>query len=391
MSHNGCEILVVGGGPAGLAAAIALRQKGADVMVVEALQPPVDKACGEGLMPDSRRDLAALGIELKLTDGPAFNGIRFVNWTDKREVRTKAEFASGRGLGVRRLRLHTLLVARAEELGVQLRWNTRAVLDPGRSVLVEGEPCGHRYLIGADGQRSRVRRWAGLERENLASSRFGFARHYAVAPWSEFVEVHWGRLGQAYITPVGEREVCIAVLTRHFGVLFEQVIADMPFVRERLQAGERCARDRGAMTTTRRLHRVTRGNVALVGDASGSADAVTGEGLALGFRQAMLLADALEQGGLEHYARGHADILRTPQAMARVLLQMDGRAWLRNRAMRVLAAEPQLFRRLLDVHLGEEPLNRFLLRHGAGLGWRLLAPTRFPLEGISDYHSQAIL
>ena len=48
-----CDALIAGGGPAGLAAAIALRQKGLDVLVADALWPPIDKACGEGLMPDA--------------------------------------------------------------------------------------------------------------------------------------------------------------------------------------------------------------------------------------------------------------------------------------------------------------------------------------------------
>ena len=375
MSNHSCDILVVGGGPAGLAAAIALRQKGADVLVVEALKPPVDKACGEGLMPDSRRDLAALGIELSAAGGAPFSGIRFSNWTDTREVQTTAEFTSGAGFGIRRLRLHALLMERAQELGVRLHWNTRAVLHPGQPVRIGDGSCSYRYLIGADGQASRVRSWAGLEQGSLISRRFGFRRHYAVSPWSSFVEVHWGKLGQAYITPVGEREICVAVLTRHPGVFFEQAIADMPFLRVRFAAGEPCARDRGAITTTRKLRHVTRGNVALIGDASGSADAVTGEGLALGFRQAALLADSIAQETLEDYALRHAGILRTPQVMARILLQMDRSTWFRNRAMRMLAAEPQLFHKMLDVHLGEEPLKRFVLRHGVGMGWRLLAPS----------------
>lgn len=375
MTNHNCDILVIGGGPAGLATAIALRQKGADVVLVEALRPPVDKACGEGLMPDSLSDLANLGVTLSPTDGAPFSGIRFVNWTDRQETRTTAEFASGAGFGVRRLKLHTLLVERAEQLGVRLCWNTRAALNPGHAVSVEGERPSYKYLVGADGQSSRVRQWAALERGSLISKRFGCRRHYAIAPWSRFVEVHWGKLGQAYVTPVGEQEICVAVLARRHDVSFEQTIGDMAFLRERLAAAEQSGRDRGAITTTRRLRSVARGNIALVGDASGSADAVTGEGLALGFRQAALLAESVVNGALDDYAAGHVSILRMPQTMARILLQMDRSEWFRNRAMRMLAREPLLFRQMLDVHLGEEPLHKFVLRHGAGMGWRLLRPS----------------
>jgi flavin-dependent dehydrogenase len=54
-------VFVIGGGPAGLAAAIAARQRGFAVAVADGLEPPVDKACGEGLMPDTLRVLRELG------------------------------------------------------------------------------------------------------------------------------------------------------------------------------------------------------------------------------------------------------------------------------------------------------------------------------------------
>src|SRR5438477_11843599 len=70
------EALIIGGGPAGLAASIALRQRGIDCTVVEARKPAIDKACGEGLMPDSRETLAQRGATLASADGRAFRGIR---------------------------------------------------------------------------------------------------------------------------------------------------------------------------------------------------------------------------------------------------------------------------------------------------------------------------
>ncbi|MGB6361235.1 MAG: FAD-dependent oxidoreductase, partial [Thermoanaerobaculia bacterium] len=59
------DVVVVGGGPAGLATAIAARDLGLAVTVLERRQPPIDKACGEGLMPDGVRRLAALGVRLE--------------------------------------------------------------------------------------------------------------------------------------------------------------------------------------------------------------------------------------------------------------------------------------------------------------------------------------
>jgi flavin-dependent dehydrogenase len=97
---------------------------------------------------------------------------------------------------------------------------------------------------------------------------------------------------------------------------------------------------------------VTRGRIALVGDASGSVDAVTGEGLALAFRQASALAAALATGDISTYDAAHREIGRMPRLMARLLLLMDGRDGLRRRALRTLAAHPRTFSRLLAVHAG---------------------------------------
>ena len=78
MSLPDTDVLVVGGGPAGLSAAIAARRKGFSVAVVDSAVPPIDKACGEGLMPDALRALAELGVEIPAGVGAAFRGIRFV-------------------------------------------------------------------------------------------------------------------------------------------------------------------------------------------------------------------------------------------------------------------------------------------------------------------------
>lgn len=366
--NNICDVFVVGGGPAGLAAAIGLRQKGAEVLVADALQPPIDKPCGEGLMPDSRRELARLGVEAGR--GAEFRGILFA---DERS-RVSAEFPCGVGLGVRRPVLQRLLLERAEELGVRFRWGSPVTARKGQPVTVAGEAVTYRWLVGADGHASQVRAWAGLEAERLRRQRFGFRAHYRVQPWSEFVEIHWGDAGQAYVTPVGEREVCVAAITRKPGVRLDEMLTGIPFLSEKLAGAEKTTAERGAVTLTRRLRRVTRGNVALVGDASGSADAITGEGLAMGFRQALLLAGSLDAGGLELYEAAHGQILALPHRMARLMLLMDRFPALRGRALGAMAERRELFRELLAVHVGEQPLPRFMLRHGAAMGALMLAP-----------------
>jgi menaquinone-9 beta-reductase len=336
--------------------------------------PPIDKACGEGLMPDALRNLLQLGVQL--SDGHRFTGIHFAHRRDDREDLATGRFCAS-GLGIRRVDLHRQLTEWAASIGVSMKWgcpvDLRDAAASGDQARVGGEVFTYRYLVGADGEASRVRRWAGLERGSLWSQRLGFRRHYRVAPWSDAVEVHWCDLGQAYVTPIAEDEVCIAAVTSMRGQHFDSILEGLPYLRSRLDGRSIVGRDRGAATNTRRLRRVTSGNVALVGDASGSTDAITGAGLASAFREATLLADALGRDAITDYQRGHAAILRLPQAMASILVAMDRQPWWRDRVLRMLAGNPQLFARLLAVHVGEESPAHFAATRGFEVGFRLLA------------------
>ena len=155
--EKACDILIAGGGPAGLAAAITLRQRGADVLLADSLQPPIDKPCGEGLMPDSRRDLASLGVEPDTRHGAEFRGILFA----ADEAHVSAEFPrpmlTSAGIGVRRTILHRLLLERARDLGVRTLWGTPVTLRTGQPAAIDSQPLTYRWLIGADGHASRVR------------------------------------------------------------------------------------------------------------------------------------------------------------------------------------------------------------------------------------------
>jgi flavin-dependent dehydrogenase len=336
------DILIVGGGPAGLAGAIAARQKGFNVTVVDAAEPPIDKPCGEGLMPGGVQALKRMGIQIPTVSSSPFRGIRFING----KTIAHATFQGALGLGVRRTTLHSLLVDRAAEIGVNLIWNT-----PVRSL----ETFKARWIVGADGMNSRVREWAGFQDAQPSMRRFGFRRHFPVAPWSDTVDVHWGRDCQVYVTPVSATEVCVAVISRHQYLRLDEALANFPALLERLEGLVPTTPERGSVTECRRFRRVYRGNVALLGDASGSVDALTGEGLTLCFQQAFALAGALKSGDLALYGAAHRRIARVPAIMARLMLLMDSRAWLRHPVIRTLAANPRLFSRMLALHVQEPP------------------------------------
>ena len=334
------DVLVVGGGPAGLAAAIAARRLGLRVRLVDSAHPPIDKACGEGLMPDALKALAELGVRLPDGVGGVFRGIRFVG----DEIAVEAEFPSRYALAVRRTVLHQILADAAAGAGVEMCWGISA----GELAEVSA-----RWIIGADGYNSRVRKWAGLARWRSARERFGFRVHFQVTPWSEYVEVYWNPEFQIYVAPVGEEEVLVALLCRDPHLRVQEALDSFPQLQERLGDAPRTTMERGGISATRKLWTVTQGSVALIGDASGSVDAITGEGLGLAFRQALALADALAAGNLDLYEIAHRRLARRPTCIAHLLRMLDGRPELQDRALRYLSRHPGVFRFLLAWHVGE--------------------------------------
>src|SRR5208337_5646538 len=99
-------------------------------------------------------------------------------------------------------------------------------------------------------------------------------------------------------------------------------LGEFPELCARLEDAEHTSSERGAITVMRSLRRVYRGRTVLVGDASGGVDAITGEGICLGFREAALLGDCLASGDLDRYQKGHRTLMRRPALMARMMLFM---------------------------------------------------------------------
>ena len=360
------DVFVAGGGPAGLAAAIAARQRGLSVTVADAAVPPIDKACGEGIMPDGMAAARSLGLELETIHARRFAGIRF----RAGGFQVEAPFPHGYGLGMRRTVLHELMVTRAHQAGVKMLWGSRITEFAADGAIVNGEKVPARWIIGADGGHSTVRRWAGLDECERESHRYGFRRHYRIAPWSEFMEIHWGEDCQLYVTPVSEREVCVVVISRKAQLRLDDALPRFPHLERRLS---HCASapERGGVSATRRLRAVHRGNVALVGDASGSVDAITGEGLCLLFQQSVSLASALEKEDLSAYGADHRRIGKRPEFMADLMLLMERRSRLRERTVHAMQSKPALFRNMLALHVGELGALR-AVTNGLALGWQML-------------------
>ncbi|MBK7860097.1 MAG: FAD-dependent monooxygenase [Archangiaceae bacterium] len=351
------DVAIVGGGPAGLAAAICLRARGLSCVVLDRQRGPIDKACGEGLMPPGLAALHQLGVRLDPDECGAFTAIRYVQ-EDGRHV--EAPLPEPGGLGVRRLALHAALAARARETGAELRTlAVRAHRETAQGVTLQTDEgdLQARLLVAADGLHSPLRRALGLEDASPhGPRRFGLRQHFAIEPWGARVEVHFAAGLEAYVTPAGRRRVGIAFLWEDKAVKgpvsFPTLLARFPLLRERLAGAAPDSRPMGAGPLLQKTHALVRGRAVLLGDAAGYVDAITGEGLSLAFEQAHALAALLpaaldDPRELSEYERQSKRAFRSYALLASSLVALARRPALRRAALNRLVASPALFAFLL--------------------------------------------
>src|ERR1700734_1424694 len=281
------DLLVVGGGPGGLATALHARRQGLSVIVAEPRNTPVDKACGEGLMPGGLAELTSLGVD---PAGLPFRGIAYLS----EHRRAEARFRGGPGRGVRRTTLHAALAARAKQEDTE--WiSTRVTSVDQDATGVTAAGVRAKWLVAADGLRATVRRAVGINAVAGIPRRYGVRWHYQVPTWSEFVEVHWSPWGEAYVTPVEPDLVGVSILSRH-----RPDLAWFPQLARHLQGADR-GRARGCGPMRQVVSRRVAGRVLLVGDAAGYEDALTAEGVSPALKQAGAAVRAITDDTPESY------------------------------------------------------------------------------------------
>ncbi|AKN16400.1 NAD(P)/FAD-dependent oxidoreductase [Mycobacterium haemophilum] len=300
------DLLIVGGGPGGLATALHARSQGLSVIVAEPREDPIDKACGEGLMPGGLAELTSLGVE---PAGIPLHGIAYLS--DHRRV--QARFHTGPGRGVRRTTLHAALAARAKEQDTEwIRARVTAVQQDAHGVTAAGVRA--KWLVAADGLHSTVRRAVGISATPGTPRRYGVRWHYRVPAWSEFVEVHWSRWGEAYVTPVEPDLVGVAILSRS-----KPELAWFPWLASHLRNASRGpARGSGPMRQV--VSRRVAGRVLLVGDAAGYEDALTGEGVSLAVKQAGAAVHAIVDDAPSSYEAAWHRVTRDYRLLTRALV-----------------------------------------------------------------------
>src|SRR5947209_983031 len=164
----GADLVVVGAGPAGSAAAAWAARAGTDVLVIDSASFPRDKPCGDGLTPRAVAELERLGLGDWLDSRIRHRGLRMSGFGGEIQVDWPGPSFPSTGSAVARLELDDRIRKCAEESGARMLLGAKAVTvhhDSSRQVtsltLADGTQVACRQLIVADGARSSLGRKLG--------------------------------------------------------------------------------------------------------------------------------------------------------------------------------------------------------------------------------------
>lgn len=339
--HTNVDLIVIGGGSAGMAAAISGALAGLTVVVFDASGVDFDKPCGEGLMPPAIDALDKLGV--KIPESKPFKGVRYILASGKT---LSAEFTQGKvALGVRRRVLRHAMWQRALEVGVKIveRRVTR-VNETSAYVIVE-EYQG-RWLCLATGSKSPILKQLRLNdprRRSERPLRVGARRHARIRPWSDHVEVYWNNDCELYVTPVSEAQVNIAILSRT-PRSFDASLKLFPAVNERLAQAVWDDTVGAVAPLEHRASSVQRGRVFVAGDAAGFLDAMTGEGNTLAIRSGLAVTESIVRNNGSGYRWLWLGIVWRYWLVTSVALGLNRNESLQRLLLSILARWPILFR-----------------------------------------------
>ena len=219
-------------------------------------------------------------------------------------------------------------------------------------------------LVAADGLHSPLRRAEGLEVPARARRRFGLRQHFVVAPWTDRVEVYLSPGAEAYVTPCGRRGWAWPSSGRtgsSTGSRTRRLAPGaLPHARRRLGGAEPDSEPRGPVRSSSARDGAWHRRFALLGDAAGYVDAITGEGMSVALVCAEALAACLpdvvrREGDVRAFAPYVATAVhefRKYAWTASAVLALARRPRLRRRVVASLAARPRAFEWLLARTVG---------------------------------------
>lgn len=336
------DLLIAGSGPVGLVTAIHAAEAGLEVAVIDPRAGAVDKACGEGLMPQAIEHLHQIKVN---PPGKEFIGIKYFSGSRT----ATADFSGKPGRGVRRTILSEHLRQRASELNIVFMEGRVTDVEHNND-WIKAAGIQSRYLIGADGLHSTVRSSLNLERrrKKKVSQRYGLRQHFAIAPWSDYVEVYWLPSAELYITPVDDETVGVAILGSG-NLDFWEIVGQLPDLEKRLRGALPASKLRGAGPLRQDLKARTSGRAMLVGDAAGYVDALTGEGMRVGFEEGRASVAAILNNVPSAYEADWHQITRSYRVLAGGLLWASSNRLVRPLIVPAASTLPSVFKRIVNT------------------------------------------
>ena len=369
------DVVIVGAGPAGAAAALFAARRGHRVLVFDKQAFPRDKPCGEGLMPGGRPALRELGLEdAVVSDGaPPLDGIQF-GLAERPAVAVPFPEHDGEqaGLGIRRLTFDARLVDALRHHS-QIHFSPQTEIREVRptaggiaTVITATGEVRARFVAVADGLRSALRHRLGWTVGPRPPHRYGIVAHWAMdGPVDPWVRITFDRGLEVYEGPVAANQRMVGLLCyqdrmREFGGRLEERYREIVHaLRPALHNADLVGPVSAVGPFWYRASTVAHDGVFLIGDAAGFTDPITGEGVAAGLRQARAFAAALESPNPERrYRLAHGRLTTDPRRVAALFLRLSRTPALVERAMRSHQRAPQTLTTLLGIGFGYWGFNR---------------------------------
>ena len=337
------HVFIVGAGIAGLSCALRLLQQGHRVTVVERQKGPIDRVCGEGILPFGVALIEELGLGSSLRAvGHEFDGIAYY----RKQRSISASFGAGRtGIGIERGALDRIL--RAACLG-----HAHFALETGVRYRASDDH-GADIVLAADGINSSIRRHLGIS--NRSSRRLGFRLRAAVKPPSR-VSVHFFKYGEVYLTPTGRSSLSVAFLLERDKIPVpgaELAPWCHAFFREKfpgygdIEPYNSAARAPIAATAAGKPPAIH-----LLGDAYCAFDPISGAGMSFGLLCGKYAAENLHD--VSAYYASLKPAIRSVDDFTKAVLLFRGGGWRTRLMLRQLGKAPRAFERILACHNGQD-------------------------------------
>ncbi len=389
MAEMMSDVLIVGAGPAGSAAAAILARSGWRVTILDRAVFPRAKPCGDYLNPGCDAILARLGVRDALIAVGA-RPVRGMRVTAPQGAALRLPFARGLGWSLPRHTLDHLLLRHAARSGAAVIEGACVVgvdQEPDHAVIHAEHPGAKRtayaarLVIGADGLHSMVARLIGAggppRHGRYTAGAYLAGLRPAGPPGDDTGEVHLGAgryCGVAYL-PEGRINVTIALSRAelkgwrgNMEQRYWETLRTFPDLADRLAPARRVGRFQTSGPLGYWRRRIRSRRVLLVGDAAGHVDPLTGQGIFLALRGAELAAEAARDtltgapvaAALRHYERAYRREFGPVFLVSRILQHLAFRPAAVRRAVDRMASHPDLGVRLIGAVGNVEPAGSVL-------------------------------